>query len=347
MDVQIIEAKYGTDTNGVDVKQHIINNYLKNNKLYFYITNDSMGGDPVVGKEKTLKLKLIWNDKEYIFDEPEGALINFPEQQYQQENCLVVTSCNRAEQICLAIAVNKEIIKNNFNIIIADGSTPHLNVVDGVAMHNGDDPYNSIKHENYNPNYDLIEQYIKTIPKIKNYRIIHTSPRLDKQTGEATLTSQGILAAANLGSKYAVKLTGVCHLKYDVFENIEQRMGESAVMTWGRTGFSPIKQRSTRVFAVRPDVYMSMLSKESYYGWIRCYDWIERRFAKLNKINKNIVNPIDLPLDERDIIADGGFLHNIRSFLMENLKTHNLINSSDPWIRKFLNGHIWSENNNW
>lgn len=341
MNIQILEATYGLDGNEVDVKQLIIDKYLKNNRLHFGIGNETMGGDPVVGYEKRLKLKFIWNDTEYNFEEPEGALIDFPENKYNSENCLVITSCNRVEQICLAIAVNKEIIKDNFNIVIADGSTPHLNANEAVFMHNSDDPYNSIKMENYNSDYELFEQYIKTIPKIKKYTIIHASPRLDKQTGEASLTSHGLLAAANLGSKYAVKLTGVCNLKYDVFKNIEQRMGENGIMTWKRSGFN---QRSTRVFAVRPDIYMSMLSKESYYGWMRCYDFIERRLDKLNKINESVVNPIDLPLDERDIIVDEGLprtKEDHRFVLTENLKKHNLLNSSDPWIRKFLDGHIW------
>lgn len=339
MPLEIISALYGAKNIEKDVKNLIINNYLRNDRLDFGISNDGLGGDPIVGYEKTLKLKIALDGQEYYFEEPEGAIINFPENRYVSENCLVLTSCNRIDQICLAIAVNKEIIRDSFNLVLADGSTPHLNADEAVAMHRGDDPYNLINRNNYNPNYELVEQYVRTIGKIKSYRIVHVSPRLDKQGGEATLTAQGLLAAANLGSRYALKLTGVCNLKYDVFQTFDERMGESAAMTWKRSGFN---QRSTRVFAVRPDIYMSMLSKESYYGWVRCYDFIERRFDKLNKKHLEIVNPVDLPLDERDIIVDEGIGRNDHRYILtENLKNHNLLNSSDPWIRKFLNGEIW------
>jgi len=339
MQLEILSAYYGANGVEIDVKDIIVNNYLRDNKLNLGISNHQFGCDPIVGYEKSLKLRIMFDETEYFLEEPEGAIINFPEDRYFPENCLVLTSCNRIDQICLAIAVNKEIIKDRFNLVVADGSTPHLSASEAVEMHNGDDPYSLINSNNYNPNYELIEQYVRTIPKIKEFRIVHVSPRLDKQTGEATLTAQGLLAAANLGSKYALKLTGVCNLKYDVFQTFNERMGDGAVMTWKRSGFD---QRSTRVFAVRPDIYMGMLATEGHYGWVRCYDFIERRFNKLNMKHQDIVNPIELQLDESDIIVDEGIgRKDHRQIITENLRKHNLLESSDPWIRKFLNGEIW------
>jgi hypothetical protein len=339
MTIEIISARYGANGVEVDVADTIRYRYLRNNQINFGICNETMGIDPIQGYEKVLKLHVRYNGKDFHFEEPEGAVVNFPEERYATENCLVLTSCNRVEQICLAIAVNKEIIKENFNLVVADGSTPHLDVYSGINMHQSDDPYNLINQSNYNPNYQLIEDYVKTVPNIKNYRIIHMSPRLDKQTGEANLTAQGLLAAANLGSKYAIKLTGVCNLKYNVFSTLSERMGERAIMTWKRTGFS---QRSTRVFAVRPDLYTGMLASEGYYGWIRCYDFIERRFDRLNKKHYNITMYNDLDLDERDIIVDEGIGRNDhREILTENIIKHGLQSSNDHYIRKFLNGGIW------
>lgn len=339
MTLEIVSASYGARGTEVDVKEIIKSRYLKNNQLNLGICNETMGSDPIVGYEKTLKLTVLWQGQEYKFEEAEGAIINFPEQRYAAENCLVLTSCNRIDQICLAIAVNKEIIKEPFNLVVADSSTPHLTAPEGVRMHQGDDPYNLINVNNYNPNYHLIEDYVRTISKIRNYRILHMSPRLDKQTGEANLTAQGLLAAANLGSRYALKLTGVCNLKYDVFATFADRMGDKAVMTWKRTGFD---QRATRVFAVRPDLYMSMLSGEAHYGWVRCYDFLERKFDKLNKKHYNHTMFLDLELDERDIIVDEGVGRlDHRQIITANLENYGLLDSPDPWIRKFLNGGIW------
>lgn len=339
MTLEIVSAKYGAQGVEVDVSEFIKYRFLKNNQLNFGICNETMGGDPIVGYEKKLKLLLTYDGVEHYFEESEGAIINFPEDRYVKEPCLVLTSCNRVEQICLAIAVNKEIIQQPFNLVVADSSTPHLAMTDGIRMHQSDDPYNLINMTNYNPNYEIIEDYVRSIGKIRNFRIVHMSPRLDKQTGEANLTAMGLLAAANLGSKYAVKLTGVCNLKYDVFANLPERMGDCAVMTWKRTGFD---QRATRVFAARPDLYTSMLAKEGHYGWIRCYDFLERKFDKLNKRNFNQGMFYDLDLDERDIIVDEGVgRSDHRQILTANITRYGIQDSSDPWIRKFLNGGIW------
>lgn len=332
--IRIIKAVYG----GKDVKDIIQNRYIQNDVIRISINNESFDGDPMVGVSKTLEIELDHDGKLVTYSANEGENYIYPMQKYKELNTLVLTSCNRIDQILFAIAVNKEIIKEDFNLVVADCSTPQLDSHSGISMHRSDDPYNLINDDNYNPNWTMIEDYVKTIPKIKEFKIIHVDPRMSKQVGEAHLVGLGLTASALMGSRYAIKLTGVCHLKYDIFAKFDEFIGESGAATWRRSGFG--NQKSTRVFMGRPDQLMIGLMKAGFYEWVYEYDFIERKLEKV--INTYIDKCNHMDLDERDIIVDEGIGRtDHREILTKNLEKHGLLDSQDPWIRKFLEGNIW------
>jgi hypothetical protein len=332
--INILRAVYG----GKDVKDIIDNRYIKNNILQIHVNNESFDGDPMVGVLKTLDIEFEYDGKIITYSANEGEHYTYPMHQYKELNTLILTSCNRIDQVLFAIAVNKEIIKEDFNLIVVDCSTPHLDAISAINMHTNDDPYNLIDNYNYNPNWTTIEDYVKDIPKIKEFKIIHVDPRMSKQVGESYLIGLGVSAAAFMGSKYIVKLTGVCNLKYDIFEKFDEYVGKYGVATWKRTGV--IHHKSTRAFVAKPDELTIALVKAGFYEWILESNVIEKKFE--NIINKYIYRCNHMDLQEDDIIVDGGIARtNARDVLMRNLEEHNLIGSSDKWIIKFLDGGVW------
>lgn len=333
--IKIVKAVYG----GADVREIIEKKYLHNNIIELSVNNDVFG-DPLPFVVKTMDIEIDDDGKIFKYVANEGENFRYPKQKYRRENSLILTSCNRIEQVLLAIAVNKEIIKDKFNLIVVDCSTPRLTVSSGVAMHKSDDPYNLINDFNYNPNWEIIEDYVSSISKISNFQMIHMSPRMSKQPGEAIMTSVGINVASLLGSKYAVKLTGVCNLKYDVFSKLDEYVGNCSVATWRRTGFG--NQKSTRIFACNPSELNPAFNNVGYFGWVNEYDFIERKFERIinNSFSVDKINHLDL--DERDILVDEGVGRNDhRTIIYDNLIKHNLLDCDDVWIRKFLNNEIW------
>ena len=116
--IKITKAEYGNNNTYKDVK-HIVEKYIRNNKIYnLPISNDVFEGDPVQGVRKHLNLTLIYKEKEINCQASEGSHFTYPVEKYVSENSLILTSCNRIDQILLAIAVNKEIIKEDFNLIV-------------------------------------------------------------------------------------------------------------------------------------------------------------------------------------------------------------------------------------
>lgn len=337
--IKILKALYGN----FDVKEIIEKNYIKNNKISFSVNNDTMLGDPLPFVEKILEIEIDNDGEIFKYIAKEGENFYYPRNKFKPENSLILTSCNRVEQVLLAIAINKEIIKENFNVIVVDCSTPNLDMKYAINEHQRSDPYNIINEQNYNSNYELIEEYVKSVSNIKEYRIAHISPRLYKQPGEALLISIGLNIASLMGSKYAIKLSGACILKYDIFEKFDKYLGDdNYVATWSRTFFG--NQKSTRVFICNPRELNKSIMDSGWSGWIRDYDFIERRFEQIinERLNTNVNH---ISANEASIIVDeGSSLHqkeHHRFLINENLKKHNLLDSKDVWIKKFLDGGIW------
>jgi hypothetical protein len=329
--IKIIKADWG----GLDVSSIIRDKFLIDNKLNFRACNENFT-DPKPFHAKELELVLEYNGEIVEDVINENATFQFPFSKYKIENALIITSCNRIDQICLALSVNSRIINNPFALIVVDGSTPHLDVNSAIIMHKNDDPYNLVDNKNYNSNWNLIEEHIKTLPNIKEYRVIHQSPRQEKQVGEAELMSLGITSASMLGCKYGIKLTGVCHLKKNPFDD---KLSDSYIYTWKR---SHINQLSTRVLMFRPDDFGSLLIKYGWKEWVHTYDFIEKKLERIIRKYLPTNKVSNLKIEESDIIVDGGLNdYNIRKKIMDNLIIHNLLDCNDKYIKSFLQGNIW------
>jgi hypothetical protein len=319
---------------GVDVTDKIYQWFVRDDKISISADNHYLT-DTQPGVEKILEIWIEDNGIEHYFEVNEGANLKYPQTKYVDEDCLIMTSCNRVEQCLLALAVNSRIIQKPFNLVVADCSTPDLKKEDGVRLHTGDDPYNQIKDHNYNPDWALFKKWIPTFPNIKNYEIIHVSPRLPKQRGEATLMSLGSMMGTMMGSRYGLKLTGVCHLKEDWVSNLSNLVEEYDITTIKRGSGN---ECSTRVTAFQNDKFSEMLSKEGYAKWIDEYDFIERKLDKMcDRYNRK-----EFKGDERSFIVDEGLgRHDHREIIMKNLEKHNLLDCDDYFIKKFKKGKIW------
>ena len=318
----------------VDVTNKVCELFVRDNKLSLSADNHYLT-DTKPGVEKKLHIWIEDNGVEHFFEVNEGANLKYPITRYCDENALIMTSCNRVEQSLLALAVNSRIIQQPFNLVVADCSTPDLKNEDGIRLHSGDDPYNQIKDTNYNSDWSLFKKWIPTFPNIKNYEIIHVSPRLPKQRGEATLMSLGSMLATMMGSKYGLKLTGVCHLKQDWVNNLNNLVGDYDITTIKRGSG---RESSTRVTAFQNDKFSEMLSNAGYKGWIDEYDFIERKLDIIaEKWNRK-----QFEGDERSFIVDEGLgRHDHREIIMANLEKHNLLDCDDYFIKKFIKGKIW------
>ena len=319
---------------GVDVLDKINQWFVKGDTLSLTADNTYLT-DTKPGVPKILEIWIEDNGVEHYFEVNEGANLKYPQTRYCDENALIMTSCNRVEQCLLALAVNSRIIQQPFNLVIADCSTPDLKKEDGVKLHSGDDPYNQIKDTNYNSDWTLFKKWIPTFPNIKKYEIIHVSPRLPKQRGEATLMSLGSMMATMMGSQYGLKLTGVCHLKQDWVTNLSNLVEDYDITTIKRGSGN---ESSTRVTAFQNDKFSEMLSIEGYAKWIDEYDFIERKLDKIcDRYNRKKFNG-----DERSFIVDEGLgRHDHREIITANLEKHNLLDCDDYFIKKFIKGKIW------
>ena len=328
--MKVTKALWG----GVDVLDKVNHWFVKEDKLVLTADNHYLT-DTKPGVEKTLQIWIEDYGVEHYFEVDEGANLRYPQTKYFDENCLIMTSCNRVEQCLLALAVNSRIIEKPFNLVIADCSTPELDISEGVRLHNGDDPYNQIKDHNYNPDWSLFNKWIPTFPNINKYEIIHVSPRLPKQRGEATLMALGSMTGTMMGSRYGLKLTGVCHLKQDWVTNLSNLVEEYDITTIKRGSGN---ESSTRVTAFQNDKFSEMLSIEGYAKWIDEYDFIERKLDKIcDRYNRKKFDG-----DDRSFIVHEGLgRHDHREIITANLEKHNLLDCDDYFIQKFINGEIW------
>jgi hypothetical protein len=357
--IKIVKALYGprsrTNYSAIDttisadvteiIRERCELNSIINIRSYLDVCPELLP-DPCPGIYKVLSLIIKDGDKEFEVLIPEGEKFIYPHNEYKTENSLVLTSCNRIDQVCLAIAINKEIIKEDFNLVIADCSTPELDADSGLVLHGLDPEYNdhcvpTVNKFNYSSNYNIIDEYVKNIEKIKNYRLVHISPKLNKQVGEATLISHGLTSAALLGSKYTVKLSGTCILKYDIMSVLPRFLGECHLATWERKLMTGTI--STRVFACKPQEVGKAIMSGGWYDFADDYNYIEHRFEKIIKkyMSSSYINNTAFVEDE--IIVDEGLMPDVnqRALILSNLEKHNLMNSDDVWIKKFLNGEIW------
>ena len=76
----IISAQYGADPKWVDVKS-MLESRIQNNALSVQAVSNNFGGDPIMGKAKTLRVTYSWQGQTYDVAIPENGTLNLPDSQ--------------------------------------------------------------------------------------------------------------------------------------------------------------------------------------------------------------------------------------------------------------------------
>ena len=265
-------------------------------------------------------------------------------------NILLLTSCNRIKQTLLSLSLNVQTIKEPFSIIIVDSSTPGISASQMCTQHQNEDPYNVVKPHNYCSDINLLYDAQKYFNNVEDYKVIHYSPRLNKQRGESTSVALGLMQASLIGNRqhrnepnYCLKLTGTSILKYDLLSELPTLLNNKDVVTWHRANIGGY-ERSTRVFGCRPDVLSGVIAKEGWSKW--CDDEtgvLEQRFAKL--IEREIPTRINYTgNDENGLLLEGGMAMQDsygRERIINFINDNKIEVGNNPYIQEFLNGQIW------
>ena len=265
-------------------------------------------------------------------------------------NILLLTSCNRIKQTLLSLSLNAQIIKDKFSVIIVDSSTPEIDAESACNIHQSEDPYNVVKPYNYCSDVNLLYDAHKWFPQIEEFKVIHFNPRLGKQRGEATSVALGLMQAALIGDRnvdkqnYCLKLTGTAILVKDILSELPKELSDKDVMTWHRANIGGY-ERSTRIFACRPDTLVGHIAKEGWSNW--CDDTtgvFEQRFARFleRTIGEDKINYTDK--SEDGFLFEGGMAMQqiygrvrIEKFIEDN----DINTNSTPYLKEFINGGIW------
>ncbi len=264
-------------------------------------------------------------------------------------NILLLTSCNRIKQILLSLSINAQIIKQNFSAIIVDSSTPGRKVEEICQEHDNEDPYNFVKPYNYCSDISLLYEAHQYFPNIEQFKIIHYSPRLNKQRGESTSIALGLTQAALMGNirvqgeeNYCLKITGTSILKYNIISELPSLLNEKDLITWHRANIGG-PQRSTRIFGCRPKPISKLILD---YGWDYFIDDVYFMEEKLAKISEEVpVNRLNYTgTDENNILLEGGMgltQEQGRTKITQFINENNIDTDATPYLQEFINGGIW------
>ncbi len=82
--LRILAASYGAQDRFADVRQ-LLQSRVQNERLDLQVTNASMGGDPIRGASKTLRINYEWAGRAYEVVARENQRVSIPTQQQQSE----------------------------------------------------------------------------------------------------------------------------------------------------------------------------------------------------------------------------------------------------------------------
>jgi hypothetical protein len=264
-------------------------------------------------------------------------------------NVLLITSCNRIKQVLLSLSINAQVIKEKFSVVIVDSSTPGKSAKEACEQHDEEDPYNFVKPYNYCSDINLLHEAHQYFPNIEQLKVIHYSPRMNKQRGEANSIALGLMQASLLGrirekgeDNYCLKITGTSILTRDIVSELPTVLEEKDLVVWHRANIGGI-QRSTRVFGCKPKA-MSKIILE--LGWDTFIDDVSFMEDKLGKIAQDIsaerLNYTNT--DEYDVLLEGGMglTKEIGRDKIQNfIKNNNINTEATPYLKEFVEGGIW------
>lgn len=76
--LQIVSASYGWEDRKNDVRSRV-ESQIRDNRVSFKVTNDALGGDPAVGKTKTLDVVYVYQSQTYRISAREDRTLNIPD----------------------------------------------------------------------------------------------------------------------------------------------------------------------------------------------------------------------------------------------------------------------------
>ena len=279
-------------------------------------------------------------------------------------NVLVVTCCNRVKQTLLALSLNAQTIKDPFSVIICDSSTQGVPTEEAVGMCAAINPYNKVKESNYCSDVNLLRTAHQYFPNIEEFKVIHESPNIEQQAGDAFLMGLGFMQASLLGprddsgSNYVMKVSTASVLRRDIFKELPQLLLNKKFITWN---YGPDPEwRSTRVMGGKPEAFVKLMAEAEYNEWTQgCGPYpssphfpsemphpgahLEMRYGHL--LNKYI-DPAQIHAaegGEPSILVDGGglsdedFRRNVEHFIKET----NIDTGATPWLQEFTEGGIF------
>ena len=328
--LKIISAYYDM----LDVKDIVVS-YVKDGILEVPVLNEIFT-DPKQFKVKKLVVQYEYHGElknDYAY---EGYVLKIPKEPLGVNNILLLTSCNRVKQVILALTINSYIIKKPFHLVIADSSTPYLDVNNGVNMHNNE-PYNHVNDKNYCSDIGLFVDAISKLSNVLSYNIIHTKPRLEKGQGDANLITIGLSQASLVGSiktkeNYCLKLTGVAILREDILSNLEQMLTDKDVLTYHRSHFGH-GEYSSRVFGCKPQVLASVTQKAGWQDWVSTSAG-DTEFRLADILNTHIKDRVLYTGKDESCLID-----NSRNQIENHIKENN-IPLDIPIVKEFIEGGI-------
>jgi hypothetical protein len=371
--MKILKAYYGTFTisnrkgvnkvigdHKIDVTS-LLNDKIVNNKLRINVEND-LFSDPNNGVSKSLYVEYEDNGviKYSLFNEHD--LLELPKvnsdlsvfSSYTDNNPLVllITSCNRIKQVLLALSINEQIIKRKFSVIIMDTSTPDDDPKHIINKLQAEDPYNKVKSNNYCSDINLLYKAHASFKNIEEFKVIHYSPRLSKQQGEATLVGLGLMQASLMGDRlkdkevFCLKLSGTSILKHDVLSALPEMLADKDIVTWHRSNIGGY-ERSTRIFGCRPEKLVGVIAEQGWKQW--CDDRsgaLEYKLAYM--IDKNFSDRVNYTeKDDQSILLEGAadlqwsFKDKSRKMILEFIEKNNINVNATPYLQEFMSGGIY------
>ena len=261
-------------------------------------------------------------------------------------NTLILTSCNRIKQVLLGLSLTSQIVKNPFNVVICDNSTPDLSSEDALQYHNATDAHSAVTHQNYCNDISLYRDAHKYFPNVQNFRVIHSSPVRPKHEGDTLLLGLGFMQASLLGfeDNYALKVTGVSILKKDILSQLPSILGDKQVVTWGRTAMPEIL--STRLIGGRPETFTRIMSQGVHGHLVDGQDiyfceekmrYLLGKYLEPHQIHSTNEVETEYLVDQGVPGGDALMRQRIERVIVEE----NIDTEATPWLKEFLQGGIW------
>lgn len=246
---------------------------------------------------------------------------------------LLLTSCNRIKQTALALLINSFLIKEKFNLVIADSSHQNISREEGILFHRTFDTYNYILDYNYCSDINILYNTIQEIRNINRYQIIRVDPKMTKDIGDATLMAIGLSAASLFGNAdKCLKMNGACIMYKDIWPLLYQDF-DVLHFDYHLGWFS------TRIFGCNAQLVSAALINRGH-AWIdNTTKFVEEKFTNIvldSHFKLKYSN-----LTESNAVSRSGEPRDMERIRIKKLLEEKQINVNNQIMIEFMDGEIW------